>query len=218
MNKTTTPTADEIRARLDELAIQKRETEAKWQRELKDAQAKAETIDARMKAADDPDEYKKLLREKTENEQFLEFLQNSKKAGRKPALDDTEFRAIETTINGKIDELQEEYAPKVKKAADELINILEDYYQRAYELDDITSQAAVMNHNAPSHREKIVMLASKCDDPLFYYRHICKAFFDHRGTVARLARAIKCNLKNPWYSGEEAQITNVLKERMKHGK
>ena len=75
-----------------------------------------------------------------------------------------------------------------------------------------------MNHNAPSHREKIVMLASKCDDPLFYYRHILKAFFDHRGTVARLARAITINLKNPWYSEEEAKITNVLKERMKHGK
>ena len=208
-------TIDEITARIEELRAEKTTRENKWRKEISDARAKAATLDEKLKAAEDPDEYKQILREKTENDQFLAFL-NSKSTQSKPAITRDEYNKMHGQLLDELEELQENYAPKVEKAARELVLILNEYNDKALALEDTRAALSVIYNNHGNIAYKSGELVEKITDPMYYTQHLCREFFNHNSNVKRLAHAVQRGDRgNVWYNPEQAAIFNELTKRMK---
>ena len=208
-------TIDEITARIEELRAEKTTRENKWRKEISDARAKAASLDEKLKAVEDPDEYKQILREKTENDQFLAFL-NSKSTQSKPAITRDEFNKMQGQLLDELEDLQENYAPKVEKAARELVLILNEYNDKALALEDTRAALSVVYQNHGNIAYKVSELVEKITDPMYYTQHLCREFFNHAAQVKRLAREIRIGTRsNPWYNSEQAAIYKELERRMK---
>ena len=206
---------EEILNRLNNAEASRNEKQSRLRTEFASAKQKAIDIDEALKTAEDPDEYKKLLREKNENESFLEFLTARKPNGFKPAISKNEYRDIIDTCNSEIKTLQEEYAPRVQKEIEKLTSLLDEYSKEAEELESIKSKASLLFNNSNSATYTANDLKDLDIDPLFYFYHICKAYFNHRATIKRLKLAVsKDNHRiNTGFTTEEARIFKELSRR-----
>lgn len=206
-----------IKSRLDHLAADRDEKAAKWNKEVREAKAKADRIESELKTAEDPTEYKRLLQDKRETEDFLAFLNKSKKTT-KAAISEEEHREIQLQLADSIRELQSEYAPKIDKAAEELKVILAEYNEKCMRLEDLRDQASILLNGHPTSTSMLCDINDQFKDPLFYTNHLASAFFVHHGNVLRLAQAIQKGSRNPWHSTEDTLITKELEKRMRQGK
>jgi chromosome segregation ATPase len=208
-------TIKEITARIEELKAEKTTRENKWRKEISDAREKAASIDEKLQTAEDPDEYKKLLREKTENDQFLDFL-NTKNKQLPPAITRDEYNVYHGQLLDELEELQEEYAPKVEKAARELVLILNEYSEKACGIEDTRAKLSDLHLNHGNIVYKVNELTEKITDPMYYTQHFCREFFAHNSEVKRLARALTTGAtRSVWYNPEQAAIYKELERRMK---
>lgn len=209
---------DKITARLDELATVKRQKVEKWQIEYKNAVRKADTIEDDLKATEDIDEYKKLIAEKKENADFLDYLNTNKKNLNTPAISETESRSIQKELQTGIEDLQGEYIPKIEKEIEKVVALLDEYYQEADKLETLRDDCAKLLNGRPCSTYLASGIADKTKDPLCYSRHFITAYNQHRANVGRIARGVVNNLNNPWYNPEEAEIAKELRRRIKNGK
>ena len=128
-------TAEEIRSRLDELATAKREKDSKWNKEIKEAKLKKSTAEAGLETAESPDEYKRLMSEKKEADDFLNFLMTQGKNDA-PPITKEEFKQTRDELTDMINSLKSDYAPKLEKEIEKLLTLLEEYYQKGEALED----------------------------------------------------------------------------------
>ena len=84
-------TNETITARLDEIEKTRREKQAKFDRELREAKTKLVNIEAALNESEDPEDYKKLLRDKSETENYISFLARRTNTG-KPDVDQSEYK------------------------------------------------------------------------------------------------------------------------------
>lgn len=214
-------TAEDIKIRLDELATAKREKDNKWKAEINEARLKKKNAEEELEAVTSPDEYKRLMSEKKEAEDFLNFLMTQVK-NEEPPITKEEYKATEAEVSGMIKSLKTDYAPQLEKEATKLLEILEAYYQKAEELENLRSKARILycGHSSSSGYD-IVNIAEDCEDPLFYLCYLFGAFFRQREKVARIASQLASpsytNFKIA-YSTEEARIAKELERRMNRGK
>ena len=206
---------EEIIDRLNKAEANRNEKQTRLRREYASANEKAIAIDEALKTAEDPEEYKKLLREKSENTSFLEFLNARKPNGFKPAITKNEFRDITETCNSEIKALQDSYAPKIQKEIERLISLLDEYSNEAEELEAIKNKACCLYSNSSSALNITGDIKDKDIDPLFYFYHICKAYFNHRQTINRMKSMVKknSNLYRTGFNTEEARIFKELSRR-----
>lgn len=213
-------TAEEIRSRLDELATAKREKDSKWNKEIKEAKLKKSTAEAGLETAESPDEYKRLMSEKKEADDFLNLLMTQGKNDA-PPISKEEYKQTSDELTDMINSLKSDYAPKLEKEVEKLLTLLEEYYQKGEALEDLRSKAQVLYCGHSNNGYEITTIADDCEDPLFYIHYLCGAFFYQRSKVARIARQITSPTAHNFkiaYSTEEAGIAKELERRMKRGK
>lgn len=209
---------DKITARLDELSTVKRQKVEKWEIEYKKAIKKADTIEDELKATEDIDEYKKLIAEKKENADFLDYLNNNKKNLNTPAISEAENRSIMKELQTGIEDLQGEYIPKIEKEIEKVVTLLDEYYQEADKLETLRDDCMKLYNGRPCSTYLASGIVDKATDPLCYSNHLIHAYNQHRANVGRIARGVVNDLRNPWYNPEEAKIAKELRRRIKNGK
>ena len=213
-------TIETITARLEEIEKNRREKKAKFNKELVESKAKLENLDTALREAEDPDEYKRILREKNEAETYIEFLERRTKHARPGEdVDQNEYKEIQSWLLSEAETAQTDYAPKIEKKLSELLNVLEEYYTKVNASETVREYACkvFLGHGLNGHKTSGVI--EKMNDPLFYASHMLRAYFNHRNTVATCFRYMMKSSdvrKTPWFavSAEENRICEELKKRM----
>lgn len=205
---------EEISKNLDAVRIDRDEKQSKLRNEFEAAKRKAIELEAALKEAEDPEEYKKLLNAKSENDNFIEFLKARNPNSFKPAITQTEYREINKTINLEVEKLQKEHAPKILKEVQKLVAMLDEYSDEAEAIESVRDKASLLYNNSHSSVYKTGEIKNMDIDPMFYFFHICREYFNHRSTIKRLKRAAnKTGFYNPWANAEEARIYKELTRR-----
>ena len=212
-------THETITARLDEIEKTRREKKAKFNSELVASKAKLANLDTALSEAEDPDEYKRILREKNEAETYIEFLERRTKTARPgDDVNHEEYKDIQSWLLAEVETAQKDYAPKIEKALSSLLNVLEEYYTKVNASETVRESACkvFLGHGLNGHKTNEVI--KKMNDPLLYADHMLRAFFTHRQMVDFCYR--KVTNPNPFinrsmYStADEAKICNELKRRL----
>lgn len=214
-------TLDAVNKRLDEIETSRREKKAKFDKELKDSRTKLQTLETSLQEAEDPEEYKKLLREKTEAETYIEFLTKHKKTTPTDTTDRAEYKEIFDTLVNDVEDLQSDYLPKVEKAFNSLLNVLDEYYTKANAIEEVRDRACQVYCGHGINGYKTNEIVNKVNDPLLYADHMLRAFFIHRTTVAHCYRRIMsprfAQTSAIYSTTDEARICEELQRRIKKG-
>ena len=209
---------DKITARINELSTAKRQKVEKWEIEHRNAVMKADAIEEALKATDDIDEYKKLIAEKRENSDFLDYLNTNKKNLNTPAISGNERSSILKELQTGIEDLQDEYIPKIEKEIERLVAVLDEYYQEADKLEALRDDCEKLFNGRPCSTYLASGIVNKATDPLHYSHHFISAYNQHRANIGRISHGVINDMKNPWYNPEEAEIAKELRRRIKNGK
>ena len=209
-------TNETITARLDEIEKTRREKQAKFDRELREAKTKLVNIEAALNESEDPEDYKKLLRDKAETENYISFLARRTNTG-KPDVDQSEYKEIQSFLLDEIESIQAAYVPTIEKKFSELLNVLEEYYTKANASETIRDRACMvfLDHGISYHKTSDII--DKANDPLLYADRMLRAFFNHRAFVANCYRRIMHPVmsKSPYMTTIEAKVCEELKRRVK---
>lgn len=181
---------EEIMKHLESVRTERDSKQQKLLKEVAAAERKAEEIDKALKTVEDPDDYRRLLNEQRDNNQFLSFLRSHKPKGFRPAITGEDYRSINQTIDAEINDLQEEYAPKVWEEMQKLLSILDEYSEQVEPLEAIKHEASFLFTSSTGNFYKAAELKNKEVDPTFYYFHLCREYFNHRLTINRLKSAV----------------------------
>lgn len=201
---------DEIISNLDAAQKARDEKQRKLLQELSEAQSKSEEIKTALESIEDPGEYKKLLKEKSENDSLIDFINARKPKSFIPAITKEELSEINRTVNSKIEDIQKDYSPKIQKEINKLVSLLDEYYAEASSLEAVKKRAAYLNSNMGSANYIINNLAIIGNDPLLYYEHICRAYLNHKQTVERIKAHIESG--KPFSVGFSADDAHIFKE------
>lgn len=209
-------TNETITARLDEIEKTRNSKKAQFDRELREAKTKLVNIEAALNEAEEPEDYKKLLRDKTETENYISFLTRRTNTA-KPDVDQSEYKEIQSFLLDEIESTQAAYVPVIEKKFSELLNVLEEYYTKANEGETIRDRACMvfLGHGISYHKTSDII--DKANDPLLYADHMLRAFFNHRVFVANCYRRIMNPVmsKAPYVTTSEAKVCEELKRRIK---
>lgn len=213
-------THDTITARLDEIEKNRREKRQKFDRELVASKAKLANLDTALSEAEDPDEYKRILREKNEAETYIEFLERRTKHARPgDDVDQNEYKDMQSWLLSEVEKNQTEYAPKIEKALSNLLNVLEEYYTKTNASENVREYACkvFLGHGLNGHKTNEVI--KKMNDPLLYADHMLRAFFLHRNMVdhcyKRVTNPTFAQMRSAIYStADEAKICKELERRL----
>lgn len=213
-------THDTITARLDEIEKNRREKRQKFDRELVASKAKLANLDTALSEAEDPDEYKRILREKNEAETYIEFLERRTKHARPgDDVDQNEYKDMQSWLLSEVEKNQTEYAPKIEKALSNLLNVLEEYYTKTNASENVREYACkvFLGHGLNGHKTNEII--KKMNDPLLYADHMLRAFFLHRNMVdhcyKRVTNPSFAQMHTAIYSTvDEAKICKELERRL----
>ncbi len=212
-------TNETITARLNEIENARREKKVKFDTELKESRAKLANLETALSEAEDPDEYKRILREKNEAETYIDFLTRRTKGGKKyDDVSNDEYKDMQSFLLDQMEKTQTEYAPKIEKKLSELLNVLEEYYSKANTSENVRDRACnvFLGHGISGHKTSEII--GKMNDPLFYAEHIIRPFFNHRMTIQYCYNRVEMGRtqQTPWnqFTVEQNKICEELKKRM----
>lgn len=134
-------------ALFDEKTAKNRELISKTENELKATKDKLVSLRADLNNADDPDQYRAILREIGDNESVVTFLENRIRKASESVLTIDEHRAFESSVNGAFRALKADYYKTMVAEIDKLVSIVNDYNAEVTELNEALAKVATMRPN-----------------------------------------------------------------------
>lgn len=205
---------EEIRAKLENAAEAKADKERKYNVEIREAERKSAELERALQDPTKeitPEEYKKLLREKSDNESYIDFLKKKRATERGPAISNEAYKEIERQVNAEVAALQADAAPEIAKAFENLVSLLDEYAQQVEEVDAIKNRAIYLNQGISTEESSAPKIATLCNDPYFNNAQLLRAYFNHRWHLHELAQEVSRGHVNPWRSYEDLQIAKAMK-------
>lgn len=131
----------------DEKTAKNREMINKNETELNATKEKLVALRADLNNADDPDQYRAILREIGDNESVVTFLENRIGKLRESVLTIEEHRAFEAGVNNAFRSLKADYYKTMVAEIDKLVSIVNEYNAEVNELNKALAKVASMRPN-----------------------------------------------------------------------
>lgn len=131
----------------EEKTARVRDVISKTEAELKATKDKLEALKTELNNADDPDQYKTILREIHDNESVIEFLENRIRKETGSVLTADESRSFNASVNDAFRELKSSYYKSIVKEIDKLVELVNSYNSEVEELNNAIRKVSRMTHD-----------------------------------------------------------------------
>ena len=201
---------EEISQLLDQRASQLNELRNKRLLEIREADKKYNELQKALDNAETADDFVRLKKELKEQEDQCRFLSSHKNREPKYNLTKAEFNEIEKKITKELEALRTEYAPKIAKALESVIELADQYSDQAEALEDLSNRASHLARGFGSNSWRLNMIAETVEDPLTYIHAFYRGYFPARGNVNIAKSALKYPFRAKGLNNEIGPIYQYL--------
>ena len=137
MNKKAT----ELKAIIAERKAKNKETINKLEAEIRETSKRLEDINSKMSAITDADQYRELVKQRTEESSMLEFFQMRKKSVEAEHLTDAEYKRIVSDARAEFEALKMDYSKKIFPEIDKIMHEFSEYLEKVTDLNTAIQEA-----------------------------------------------------------------------------
>lgn len=138
-------TIKDVIARLDELEETNKAEIKECNVELRTTREALEALREERENVTTPEEYKRITADIREKEDYINFLENKKKAVQTPPLSKEEYKEAKAIIDATLAKKAKETAPEILGQLPALIKLMEDYLDSFDELNTTYKKALKLN-------------------------------------------------------------------------
>lgn len=127
--------ATELKAIIADRKAKNQEILKKLEAEIRETSKRLEDINSKMSATTDADQYRELVKQKTEENSMLEFFQMRKKSVETKRLTDEEYKQIVSDTRAEFEALKMDYSKKIFPEIDKIMHEFSEYLEKVKDLN-----------------------------------------------------------------------------------
>jgi len=173
---------------IEDRQTKKTETARKYKREHAELTARIAELEAAQKEAEDLEAYKAITAELKEQRACLSFLESNRQKYHGSVLTIDEKKAITSTIETEIDDIQSKYAPELIEKLADLIADMDAYTAEVKALEDLMTRAnALYSPNFAGCYLKAADIGKKNPDRVEWLQRFVYMYYSYADTARAIA-------------------------------
>lgn len=204
---------EEISQLLDQRASELADKRSARITEIKNAEKKYMELQKSLDNAESAEDYIRIKKEIKEQEEACRFLTSHKNREPRLNLSKAEFKEISEKVNNETRSLMEEFAPKIAKALEAVIELADQYCDQAEALDSLLNRASILANGYPRNKYIVRDIQDTVEDPLTYIHSFYRGYFQSRENICIAKEAVKKG-PNSWGSRMNNETGPIYKYLM----
>ena len=127
--------ATELKAIIADRRAKNQEIIKKLEAEIRETSKRLEDINSKMSATTDADQYRELVKQRTEESSMLEFFQMRRKSVEAERLTDEEYKQIVSDARAEFEALKMDYSKKIFPEIDKIMHDFSEYLEKVTDLN-----------------------------------------------------------------------------------